>query len=145
VNDGIFESTYLLYAAEAALTPAATRQDGSKFRRDHLLHLSVCIAPTGEERDELLWCVNPVHVEGEKTAVLDAEVAAIVRLNKMLADKNLSTFPYLLSLLYSVDNLTLLYSAKHGCRPKVTQDGGRQRLTKFRYILSLPSSGRRRG
>jgi hypothetical protein len=58
----------------AALTPAATRQGGSKFGREHLLHDSVCIAPTGEERDELLWGVTPVHVEGEKTAVLDTEV-----------------------------------------------------------------------
>ena len=39
-----------------------------------MLHLSVYIAPTGEERDELLWGVTPVHVEGAKTAVLAAEV-----------------------------------------------------------------------
>jgi hypothetical protein len=34
----------------------------------------VCIGPTGEERDELLRGVTPVHVEGEKTAVLAADV-----------------------------------------------------------------------
>jgi hypothetical protein len=39
-----------------------------------MLHQSVCIAPTGEERDELLWGLSPVHVEGEKTAVLDTDV-----------------------------------------------------------------------
>jgi hypothetical protein len=38
-------------------------------------NLSVCIAPTSEEHDELLRCVTPVHVEGEKTAVLAADVA----------------------------------------------------------------------
>jgi len=32
------------------------------------------MAPTGEEGDELLWGVTPVHVEGEKTAVLAVEV-----------------------------------------------------------------------
>jgi hypothetical protein len=47
------------------LTPAATQQGGPKFGRKYLLHLSVCIASTGEERDELLWGVTPVHVEGE--------------------------------------------------------------------------------
>jgi len=56
------------------LTAAATRQGSPKFRRKHLLHLSVCIAPTGEERDELLWGVTPVHIEGGKPAVLAAEV-----------------------------------------------------------------------
>jgi len=56
------------------LTPAAKRQVGPKFGREYLRHLSVCIAPTGEERDELLWGVNPVHIEDEKTAVLAAEV-----------------------------------------------------------------------
>ena len=35
-------------------TPAATRQGGPKFRREHLLHMSVFIAPIGEERGELL-------------------------------------------------------------------------------------------
>jgi hypothetical protein len=39
MNDVIFESTYLLYAAAAALTPAATRQGGLKISRQHLLHL----------------------------------------------------------------------------------------------------------
>jgi len=52
-NDGIFESTYILYAAAATLTPFTMRQGGPKFGREHLLHLSVCIAPTGEEREEL--------------------------------------------------------------------------------------------
>jgi len=42
--------------------------------REHLRHLSLYIAPTGEERDELLWGAKPVHVEGENTAVLAAEV-----------------------------------------------------------------------
>ena len=36
--------------------------------------MSVCIAPAGEERDELLWGVTPVHEEGEKTAVLATDV-----------------------------------------------------------------------
>ena len=35
-----------------------------------MLHLSVCIAHTGEERGELLGGVTPVHVEGENTEVL---------------------------------------------------------------------------
>jgi len=56
------------------LTPAATQQGGPKFGRVHLRHLSVCIAPAGEERDELMWVVTPVHEEGEKTAVLAADV-----------------------------------------------------------------------
>jgi hypothetical protein len=55
------------------VTPAATRQDGTKFGREHL-HTSVCIAPTGEESDVFLRGVTPVHVEGEKTAVLAADV-----------------------------------------------------------------------
>ena len=37
-------------------------------------NLSVCIAPTSEEHDELLRCVTPVHIEGEKTAVLSTDV-----------------------------------------------------------------------
>jgi len=41
-----------------------------QFGREHLIYLSVCFAPTVEERDELLWDVTTVHVEGEKTAVL---------------------------------------------------------------------------
>jgi mannitol/fructose-specific phosphotransferase system IIA component len=57
------------------LTPAATRQRGLKFEREHLRHLSVCIATTGEERTELLRGVTPVHEEGEKTAVLTTDVA----------------------------------------------------------------------
>ena len=43
-----------LFATAAALTPAATRQGGIKFGREHLLLLSVFTASTGEERDELL-------------------------------------------------------------------------------------------
>jgi hypothetical protein len=38
------------------------RQGCPKFGRGHLLHLSVCIAPTGENRDELLRGVTLVHV-----------------------------------------------------------------------------------
>jgi len=56
------------------LTPASTRQGGPKFGREHLRHLSVCIATAGEERDELLRGVNPVHEEGEKSAVLATDV-----------------------------------------------------------------------
>jgi len=56
----------LLYAAAAVLTTAATRQGGPKFGSEHLRHLSVCIATAGEERDELLRGVTPVHEEGEK-------------------------------------------------------------------------------
>jgi len=37
------------------LTPAAMRQVGHKFGREHLRDLLACIAPAGEERDELLW------------------------------------------------------------------------------------------
>jgi len=62
---GFSKSTYLLYAAKAALTPAAMRQVGPVFGREHPLHLSVCVAPTIEERDELLGGVTPIHVEGE--------------------------------------------------------------------------------
>jgi hypothetical protein len=54
MNDGIFESTYLLYAAAAALTPATTRQGGPKFERENLLNLSVINAPTSEEVDKML-------------------------------------------------------------------------------------------
>jgi hypothetical protein len=61
------------------LTPAATRQGGPKFGREHLRHLSVCIATAGEERDELLQGVTPVHEEGEKTAVLATDVAGQAR------------------------------------------------------------------
>ena len=74
-NDGIFESTYILYAAAAALTPAATRQGGPKFGREHLRHLSVGIATAGEERDDLLRGVTSVHEEGEKRQVLATDVA----------------------------------------------------------------------
>jgi len=44
------------------------RQGGPKFGREHLRHLSVCIAPAGEERVELLWGVAPVHIEGENSS-----------------------------------------------------------------------------
>ena len=74
-NAVISERTHILYAAAAALTPAATRQGDPKFGREHLRHLSVCIAPTNEQRDELHRGVTLVHVEGEKTAVLLAEFA----------------------------------------------------------------------
>jgi len=57
------------------LTPAATRQGGPKFGREHLRNLLVCIAIAGEERDELLRGVTPVHEESEKTAVLTTDVA----------------------------------------------------------------------
>ena len=56
------------------MTRAAKRQGDLKFRREHLLHLSVCIAPTCEERDELLRGVTPVHVEGVKALVRAADV-----------------------------------------------------------------------
>ena len=56
------------------MTPAATRQGVPKFEREHLGHLSVCNAPAGELRDELLWGVTPVHEECEKTAVLATDV-----------------------------------------------------------------------
>ena len=56
------------------MTTAATRQGGPKFGRENLRHLSVCIATSGEERDELLWVVTPVHEESEKTAVLAIDV-----------------------------------------------------------------------
>ena len=65
----IFENTHILYAAAAALTPATMQQGGPKVGREHLLHLSDSIAPTGED----WWIavgVTHVHVEGEKTAVL---------------------------------------------------------------------------
>jgi hypothetical protein len=58
------------------MTPVAKRQGGHKFGREQLLHLSVCIVPTGEERDELPRGVSAVHVPREKTAVLDADVTA---------------------------------------------------------------------
>jgi len=61
-----FSKVPTFYMQLVALTPATTRQGGPKFGRE-LLHLSVCIAPTGEER-ELLERVTPIHVEGEKTA-----------------------------------------------------------------------------
>jgi hypothetical protein len=58
-----------------------------KFGREHLLHLSVCIATAGEERDELLWGVTPVHVEGEKPEVMAAEVTG------QALELSLVTFP----------------------------------------------------
>jgi len=57
------------------LTPAATREGGPKFGRQHLRHLSVCIATAGEERDELLRGVTPVQEESKKAAVLTTDVA----------------------------------------------------------------------
>ena len=51
---GFSKSTYLLYAAAAALTLAATRQDGPQFGSETPFYISVCVAPTGEEWDELL-------------------------------------------------------------------------------------------
>jgi len=57
------------------MTPAATRQGGLKFGREHLRHLSDRIATAGEERDELLRGVSPVQEEGEKTAVLSTDLA----------------------------------------------------------------------
>jgi len=57
------------------LTPTATREGGPKFGREHLRHLSVCIATVGEERDELLRGVTPVQEEIEKTSVLTTDVA----------------------------------------------------------------------
>ena len=92
-NDGIFESTYLLYAA-AALTPATTRQGGPKFGREHLLHLSICNAPTGEECDELLRGVNPVRVEGEKTAVLATDVTGQALLLSFVIDPGRAVVTY---------------------------------------------------
>jgi hypothetical protein len=62
---GISKSTYFLYTTAAALTPAATRKVGPKFGREELLHMSVCVGPTIEERHELLGRVTPIHVEGE--------------------------------------------------------------------------------
>ena len=89
----IFESTYLLYVAVAALTQAATRQGGPKFRRKHLLHLSVCITSTGEERDELLCGVTTVHVDGEKTAVLAAEFTGqALQLSLVISPDGVVTF-----------------------------------------------------
>ena len=37
--------------------------------------MSVCIATAGQERDEFLRGVNPVHVEGETPAVLATDIA----------------------------------------------------------------------
>ena len=56
---GFFETTYILYAAAAPLTPAATRQVGPDFVRYHPLNLSVCVARTSEERDEIPGDVTP--------------------------------------------------------------------------------------
>jgi hypothetical protein len=53
---------------------AATRQGGPIFGRKYLRQLSVCIAPAGEVRDELLGGVTPVCLEGEKTAVHATDV-----------------------------------------------------------------------
>ena len=57
------------------MTPAATRQSGPKFRREHLRYILVCIATASEVRDELQSRVTPVHEETEKTAVLTTDVA----------------------------------------------------------------------
>jgi len=75
MNDGIFETTQLSYAAAAPLTPAATRQDDRKYGLEHQRHLSGCIATAGEERDELLRGITPVNEEDEKTAVLTTDLA----------------------------------------------------------------------
>jgi len=61
-NNGVLESSNILYASAAELTPAATRQGGPKFGREHLLHMLFCIAPTGEERVGLLWGFTTVNV-----------------------------------------------------------------------------------
>jgi hypothetical protein len=53
----------------------ATRQGGPTFGREHLRHLSVLIATVGEEPDELLLGVTPVHEEGKKATVLATDAA----------------------------------------------------------------------
>ena len=64
------------------------RQHCPKFGCEHLLHLPVCIAPTFEKRDELLRCVTPVHLEGENTAVLDADVTGqALQLSVVIVDR----------------------------------------------------------
>ena len=66
---------------------------------------------------------------------------ARVRLNKLAADKNISTtFRYFLSLpssgMRSGRGMSI-HSAKHGGHPK----SRKHNMAEFRYILSLPSSG----
>jgi hypothetical protein len=56
------------------MTPTAKRHGAPKFGCEHLLRLSVCNAPTGDELDDLPRVVNPFHVEGEKAAVLATDV-----------------------------------------------------------------------
>jgi len=46
---GFLKSTYVLYAA-AALTPAVTRHVDLEFGTEHPHHLSICVAPTFDER-----------------------------------------------------------------------------------------------
>jgi len=58
------------------LTPAATWHFGPKFGREHPLLLPVCGITSAEERYELLWSIAPIHVEGEQTAVLAADVTS---------------------------------------------------------------------
>jgi hypothetical protein len=51
---GFSKSTYLLNAVAAAFTLAATRQVGREFGSENPFYISVCVAPTDEECDELL-------------------------------------------------------------------------------------------
>jgi len=56
------------------LYPAATRHFGTEFGCENPVHLQVCVTRV-EERYELLGSVAPIHVEGEQTALLAADVA----------------------------------------------------------------------
>jgi len=56
------------------LTKSATGHIGPEFGSEFPLHQPVCCFT--EERYELLGCVAPIHVEGEQTALLAADIAS---------------------------------------------------------------------
>jgi len=58
------------------LTPGATGHFGPEFRREHPLHLPVCGIIPAEESHKLLGNIDPIHVEGEQTAVLAADITS---------------------------------------------------------------------
>ena len=70
------------------------REGGPKFDPEYLLHLSVFIAPSGEERGELMRGVTPVHLEGEKTAVLMKDVTGRALNLSLVIVPNLAVVTY---------------------------------------------------
>jgi len=56
------------------IDPTRPEPFGPEFGSEQPLHLPVCMFASIEERDELLRRVAPIHVDGEQTGVLSADV-----------------------------------------------------------------------